>query len=140
MRSSTLASRIARLSLTKKAYDVVTMDLRGLTTMTDFFVVCSADSDIQAKAIADAVEDGMRQQGHAPWHRETGSAQWILLDFVDVVLHIFHKTTRSFYNLEKLWGDAPTKAIEDKPARSPKPVRGKTAAKPRAPKTGRSKR
>jgi len=107
--------------MTKKGYDVVTMDLRGLTSMADYFVVCSADSDIQARAIADAVDDGMRGAGHAPWHRETGSSQWILLDFVDVVLHIFHKNTRSFYNLEKLWGDAPTKRIEDTPA--PAPVR-----------------
>lgn len=142
MRSSTLASRIARLALTKKAYDVVVMDLRDLTTMADFFVVCSSDSDIQARAIADAVDDGMREQGSGPWHRETGSAQWILLDFVDVVLHIFHKNTRSFYNLEKLWGDAPTKKVEDKPSRPSPATRAKKppAAKPRTQKKARSKR
>ena len=138
MRSPTLASKIARLVMTKKGYDIVTMDLRGLTSMADFFVVCSADSDIQARAIADAVDDGMRGAGHAPWHRETGSSQWILLDFVDVVLHVFHKNTRSFYNLEKLWGDAPTKRLEDTPltpaaTRSPvkkkAPVRGTRTSK-----------
>jgi len=140
VRSSTLASRIARLALTKKAYDIVTMDLRGLTTMTDFFVVCSADSDIQARAIADAVDDGMRGAGHAPWHRETGSAQWILLDFVDVVLHIFHKHTRSFYSLEKLWGDAEITAVNDELPRKKVRTRisktGKSrAAKPRSRRT-----
>jgi ribosome-associated protein len=143
VRSSTLASRIARLALTKKGYDIVTMDLRGLTSMADFFVVCSADSDIQARAIADAVDDGMRGAGHAPWHRETGSAQWILLDFVDVVLHIFHKNTRSFYNLEKLWGDAPVKRTEDTPAPPAKGTRTKktaTARKPRTQKKTRSTR
>lgn len=133
MRSSTLASRIARLTLTKKAYDIVTMDLRGLTSMADFFVVCSADSDIQAKAIADAVDEGMSREGHAPWHRETGSAQWILLDFVDVVLHIFHKNTRPFYNLEKLWGDAPMKRIEDKPPTAATRTKKKPAPRRRAP-------
>jgi ribosome-associated protein len=143
VRSSTLASRIARLALTKKGYDIVTMDLRGLTSMADFFVVCSADSDIQARAIADAVDDGMRGAGHAPWHRETGSAQWILLDFVDVVLHIFHKNTRSFYNLEKLWGDAPVKRTEDTPVPPAKRARAKKPAitrKPRLQKKARSRR
>ena len=130
--------------MTKKGYDIVTMDLRGLTSMADFFVVCSADSDIQARAIADAVDDGMRGAGHAPWHRETGSSQWILLDFVDVVLHVFHKNTRSFYNLEKLWGDAPTKRLEDTPtapAATRSPVK-KTAAvrSARTPKKTRSRR
>ena len=106
MKAAQLAGTIARLALTKKAQDVMTMDLRGLTSMTDFFVVCSGDSDIQVKAIADAVEDGMETRGSPPWHRESGSSNWILLDFVDVVLHVFHKNTRPYYNLEKLWGDA----------------------------------
>ena len=138
MRSSTLATRIARLALTKKAYDIVAMDLRELTTMADFFVVCSADSDIQARAIADAVDEGMRGEGHAPWHRETGSAQWILLDFVDVVLHVFHKDTRGFYNLEKLWGDAPMKHIEDALARPKKPTHSRPTPKKTAKKTSKT--
>jgi ribosome-associated protein len=82
------------------------MDLRALTPMADFFVICSAESDVQMKAIADAVEEGLEKLGSLPWHRESGSANWILLDYVDVVLHVFHKNIRSFYNLEKLWGDA----------------------------------
>ncbi len=106
MRAPTLAKRIAELTLSKKAHDVVIMDLRGLTSIADFFVVCSADSDLQVRAIADAVEEGMEKKGSAPWHRESGSANWVLLDYVDVVLHVFHKNTRPFYNLEKLWGDA----------------------------------
>jgi ribosome-associated protein len=106
LRASTLAKKIARLTLSKKAYDVVTMDLRGLTPMADFFVVCSTDSDIQAKAVAGAVVEGLKTIDIVPWHRESGDASWILLDYVDVVLHVFHKDTRIFYNLEKLWGDA----------------------------------
>ncbi len=126
MRSSTLAKRIAGLALTKKANDVVTMDLRGLTSMADFFVVCSADSEIQVKAIADAVEEGLEREGTAPWHRESASSNWFLLDYVDVVLHIFHKNTRPFYNLEKLWGDAKIETVrdDDRPA-------VKRAARPR---------
>ena len=113
MKTPTLARAIAKLTLTKKATDVVMMDLRDVTTMTDFFVVCSADSDTQMRAIADAVEEGMEKKGVRPWHREAGSEQWVLLDFVDVVVHIFHKTSRSFYNLERLWGDAVIEAVAD---------------------------
>ncbi len=113
MKTPTLAKNIAKLTLTKKAADVVLMDLRGLTTMCDFFVVCSADSDAQMKAIADAVEEGLEKKGASPWHREAGSAQWILLDYVDVVLHIFHKNARPYYNLEKLWGDAEMERVSD---------------------------
>ncbi len=113
MRSSTLARRIAALTLTKKAHDLIILDLRALTAVTDFFVICSADSDVQVKAIADAVDEGLEKQGTKPWHREAGSANWVLLDYVDVVLHIFHTHTRQFYNLEKLWGDAKVQRISD---------------------------
>ena len=124
MRAPILAKKIAELTLSKKAQDVVIMDLRGLTSIADFFVVCSADSDLQVRAIADAVEEGMDKKGSAPWHRESGSTNWILLDYVDVVLHVFHKNTRPFYNLEKLWGDAVFAHVSDE-----KPVAAKTAAR-----------
>jgi len=138
VRASARAAAIARLTLTKKAYDVVALDLRGLTTMADFFVVCSADSEPQIKAIADAVEEGMEETGEAPWHKEAGSPNWVLLDYVDVVLHIFHKDARTFYSLEKLWGDATITPVTDEnpepdleeaakahpePAAGPKPMK-----------------
>jgi ribosome-associated protein len=110
-----LAKRIASLTLSKKATDVVIMDLRRVTSMTDYFVICSGDSDTQVKAIADGVEEGMEKQSVRPWHKERGSINWILLDYVDVVLHVFHKNTRSFYNLEKLWGDAEFTRLDDSP-------------------------
>jgi ribosome-associated protein len=113
VRASARAAAIARLTLTKKAYDVAVLDLRGLTTMADFFVVCSADSEPQIKAVADAVEEGMEEGGEVPWHKEAGSPNWVLLDYVDVVLHIFHKEARAFYSLEKLWGDATITAVTD---------------------------
>ena len=114
MRSPLLANKIAELTLTKKASDVAIMDLRKVTSMTDYFVVCSADSDTQVKAIADAVEEGMEKKGATAWHKEYGSANWVLLDYVDVVLHVFHRNTRPFYNLEKLWGDGVIKHIHEK--------------------------
>lgn len=113
MKSPALARAIARLTLTKKADDVVMMDLRGLTSMTDFFVICSADSEIQIRAIADVVDDGMEQKGAVAWHRESGSPNWVLLDYVDVILHIFHRNTRAYYSLEKLWGDAKIRKVGD---------------------------
>lgn len=115
LKSPALARAIARLTLTKKADDVVMMDLRGLTSMTDFFVICSADSEIQIRAIADVVDEGMEQKGAVAWHRESGSPNWVLLDYVDVVLHIFHRNTRAYYSLEKLWGDARIRKVGDEP-------------------------
>jgi ribosome-associated protein len=126
LKPATLAKLIAQLTLTKKGADVLIINLRGLSSVADFFVVCSADSEIQVKAIADAVEDGTIKKGARPWHREVGSPNWVVLDYVDVVLHVFHKTTRSFYNLERLWGDAETTHIEDSPRRV---ARRKTATK-----------
>jgi ribosome-associated protein len=129
LKSQVLAQAVARLALSKKAGEVVIMDLRGLTTMTDFFVICSADSDVQIRAIAEAVDDGMEKKGAAAWHKESGSSSWVLLDFVDVVVHIFHRNTRAYYNLEKLWGDAKIRKVTDAPARKA-PVR--RASRPKA--------
>ncbi len=130
LQASILAKKIATLALTKKASDLVILDLRKLTSVADFFVICSADSEVQVLAIADAVETGLSAKGASPWHREAGSPHWVLLDYVDVVLHIFHKHTRSFYNLEKLWGDAKVVHVSD----TPRPrARGHTPAKKRKP-------
>lgn len=127
LRAPALAKKVASLAIAKKAHDVMILDVRGLTAMTDFFVLCSGDSEIHVKAISDGVEDGMEKAHNAPWHREAGSPNWVVLDFVDVVLHIFHKNTRSYYNLEKLWGDAEIERVQDKA-----PVRTrKGAATPR---------
>jgi ribosome-associated protein len=120
----TLAKKLAQLTLTKKASDVVIMDLRKITDMTDFFVVCSADSDTQVKAIADAVADGAEKLNSPPWHQEgLTQRQWVLLDFVDVVVHVFHHEARRFYALEKLWGDAVIEEVADDAPPKKKTVR-----------------
>ena len=132
LRAPALAKKIAALAITKKAQDVVILDLRGLTAMTDFFVLCSGDSDIHVKAIGDGVEEGMEKAMNAPWQREVGSSNWVVLDFVDVVLHVFHKNTRPFYSLEKLWGDATIQRVKDTPPvstrKSPSTTRRKLAS------------
>lgn len=122
MTPKTLAKKIAALALTKKASDVMIMDLRKITDMSDFFVICSADSDTQVKAVADAIADGTDALGESSWHQEgLSQCQWILLDYIDVVVHIFHKHARRFYGLEKLWGDAKIENVEDVPEKKKAP-------------------
>ena len=114
MIARTLAKRIAGLMLSKKAINVVILDLKKLTSATDYFVICSADSDTHVKAIADIVRDGMEKFDEHVWHYEGYHAlRWVVLDYVDVVAHIFHKEERSFYNLERLWGDARRTEVKD---------------------------
>jgi ribosome-associated protein len=105
--------------------------LRNLATFSDFFVICSADSDTQVKAIADEIDKSLRDEGIKCWHKEGYMAlSWVLLDYVDVVVHVFLKEAREFYNIEKLWGDAPSVEIIDPELRkkTAKP-KAKTAAK-----------
>jgi ribosome-associated protein len=110
-----IATKIAELALEKKADNVLIMDLKSLTSFADFFVICSADSDTQVRAIADHIHEEMKGHGVSVYNKEGYEAStWIILDFVDVVVHVFHKNTRTIYNLEKMWGDARIKKVEDK--------------------------
>ena len=127
MTARTLAKKIADLALAKKADDVLLMDLRKVTTTTDFFVLCSADSATQVKAIADSIVEGTESLGSRVWHTEGLQALlWVVLDYVDVVVHIFHKEERSFYNLERLWGDAKFTEMKDELERAVKTGRQKS--------------
>jgi ribosome-associated protein len=103
----------ARAALDKKALDVVVLDLQGLSGIADYFLVCSARSTTQADTIADAVRVELRARGIRPRHSE-GSAEsgWLLLDYGDVVVHVFLEATRAFYALDRLWGDAPLLSVE----------------------------
>ena len=95
------------------------MDLRKLNAPADFFVLCSADSDTHAKAIAQAVRDGAEGIGATLLRSEGFRAlSWVLLDYFDVVVHVFKKDARQFYNLERLWGDAKVTPVEDTPPAS----------------------
>ena len=109
-----LAREAARLTLTKRAEDVVILDLRELSGVCDYFVIATGHSEIQVKAIAEAVTDGLREQGLRPWHSEGFEARrWILLDYVDIVVHVFHARAREYYLLDKLWGDAARELVAD---------------------------
>lgn len=114
MNTKDFAQRIVQLILSKKGYDIKILDLRKLTPIADYFILASGDSHIQVKAIADEVDDKLRKDGIKCYFKEGyNAANWILLDYFDVVVHIFKTEAREFYNLEKLWGDAPTEIIED---------------------------
>lgn len=108
------ADKIAHLMLEKNAADVLIMDLRGITSMTDCFVLATGSSRAQVKAIADHVDDSLRKSGAKPYHIEgyTGLA-WVILDYVHVVAHIFMPAEREYYHLERLWADADMTAVED---------------------------
>lgn len=115
MDTRAFSEKVTEIIFTKKGYDVKILDLRELTTFADYFVICSADSDVQVKAIADEVDNELRREGIKPNHSEGYNAlQWILIDYFDVIVHVFHKDAREYYNLEKLWGDAPVISVEDK--------------------------
>ncbi len=114
MKSDELAQRVGRLMLDKKGHDIVILDLRTLTSMTDFFVICTVDADVQAKAVVEHIRDELRPLNIRPWHIEgLGRSSWVLMDFVDIVVHVFLRETRLYYNLERLWGDAPRIDIKD---------------------------
>ena len=102
----------ASLALDRKAEDVVALDLRGISSATDFFVLATGNSDIQVRAIAEHVMDELKKAGIRPLHVEgMDRARWVLMDFVDFVIHILHPSARAFYQLELLWGDAPTRVF-----------------------------
>jgi ribosome-associated protein len=108
-----LAQRAAQIALDTKAQDVVLLDLRGVTDMTDFFIIASGTSDTHARAIGEHVMAGMKKEGSPANHVEgLERGRWVLLDFVDFVVHVFHPTLRNFYQLERLWADATEVPLE----------------------------
>lgn len=121
MTSLNFANIIADLIKNKKSYDIKILDLRKLSTIADFFVICSADSDRQVKAIADEIEDKLSEQRIKCSNREGyETMNWILLDYFDVIVHVFKNEARNYYNLEKFWGDAPVIEVGDDTEKKPK--------------------
>jgi ribosome-associated protein len=113
-----LARTCCKLALDKRAEDVIIIDLRKLNAPTDYFVICSGAAGRQVKAITDNILEGTAEKGLKPWHVEGyGASKWVLIDYVDVVVHVFHGETREFYSLETLWGDAPIEQIKAKQPR-----------------------
>ena len=107
------AQRAARAALDLKALDLVVLDVQGLSGVTDYFLVCSGRSTTHLKSITDAIREELKEDGVRPLHTEgTTDSGWILLDYGDVLMHVFLEDTRAYYALERLWGDAPSISVD----------------------------
>lgn len=103
------AKKVVGFALEKKAESIDLMDLRGLSPVTDFFIVCTGSTDVHVRAIADSVVENCEKDGIAVYHVEGyESLRWVLIDLIDIVVHVFQPEVRAYYQLERLWGDAPT--------------------------------
>jgi ribosome-associated protein len=111
--SRKLADRIAELAADKLAVDVVVIDLHDVIGYTDFFVICSGNTERQTKAIHDGIHQGMKQDDGLLPRRVEGlsEARWILMDYLDVIVHVFTPDARDYYRLEQLWGEAPRRLV-----------------------------
>ena len=108
-----LPDRAAEAASNKKAHNIVILDLRGISTVTDSFMICSANSTTQVQAIADHIEEELTKQGMKALRREGyRDAQWILLDYGSCIAHVFVEEDRRFYDLERLWSEAPSRVYE----------------------------
>lgn len=131
MRLNKQLKKIVELIFEKKGFDVKIIELKKVTTLADYFIICTADSDVQVRAISDHVEKSLREEGIKVWHKEGYTAlNWVLLDYVDIVVHVFKSETRSYYNLEKLWGDAPSVDLFDEEKKE-KPKKNTSSKKPK---------
>ncbi|TCS83782.1 ribosome silencing factor [Tepidibacillus fermentans] len=108
-----IAKLAAKIASDKKAKDVVVLEIKGLSVIADYFVICSGNSETQVQAIANEIKDKMEeQQIEVKGWEGMDQARWVLIDLGDVVVHVFHKDEREFYNLERLWRDAPVIEVE----------------------------
>jgi ribosome-associated protein len=109
-----LARAAAQIAIEKKATDVLLLRVGAVTPVTDYFVLATGHSEPQVRSIVDAIDETLAERGVRAWHVEGRSAsRWVLIDYVDVVVHVFHREAREFYMLERLWGDAPREAVSD---------------------------
>jgi len=119
-----LAELAAHAALARKAEDVLVLDLRGRSDVADYFVMCTGLSDVQVDAIGHGIADDLAEAGHKPLHTEgSASSTWILLDFVDVIVHVMQPRAREYYRLERLWSDAGRCEIDPEHFRRPEVVR-----------------
>ena len=100
--------------LEKKALDVIMIDVRKITTLTDYFVTCTSESEPQTRAITDHIHENMKEDGMKAWHIVGYEyLDWVLLDYVNIVVHVFSRDSRSYYDLERLWADGNITPIKD---------------------------
>jgi len=108
------AHKISELMLGKKALDIKIIDVRKITTLTDFFVICTSESGPQTRAITDHIHEQMKKDGMKAWHIEGyENLEWVLLDYVNIVVHVFSRESRDYYDLERLWADGHISQVHD---------------------------
>ena len=107
--------KIGDLILDKKGYDINILDVQKLTSLTDYFIICTSDSEPQSKAIVEHIEEELKKEGLRPLHIEgKDHLDWVLLDYINIVVNIFNKDMREFYNIERLWSDAAITKVKPK--------------------------
>ena len=110
--ASTMVDRVAAIASDKKAIDIRVLDVRRVVSYTDYFLICSGNTERQTKAIHDAVYEELKKEGVLPRRVEGArESRWILLDYLDFVVHVFTPEARSFYRLEQLWGEVPARSV-----------------------------
>jgi ribosome-associated protein len=113
LQGEALVDRIASIASDRKAIDIRVLDVRGMVGYTDFFVICSGNTERQTKAIHDAIHEDLKGLGVVPRRTEGArEARWVLMDYLDAVVHIFTPDAREFYRLEQLWGEAPARTVD----------------------------
>lgn len=118
-----MAVAAARAASDRKAHDVLVLDMREVFFLTDYFIICSGNTDRQVGSIQEAVEEGLAARGAKPVRREGEQhKRWVLLDYMDVVVHIFRKEERDYYEIERLWKDAPPVDWEEEDEQAGTPV------------------
>ncbi len=115
LKSSKVVDVITEALLSKKANDITVLDVSELTTLAEYFVICHGNSDVQIKALADVVEEEVRKQcDEKAWRKEGGTGRsWVILDFVNIVVHVMSEEKRNYYGIERLWNDAKVTHIKD---------------------------
>ena len=109
------AQIISQLMLEKKALDIIIIDVHKITTLTDFFVICTSESEPQTRAITDHIYEQMKEYDMRAWHIEGyENLDWVLLDYVNIVVHVFSRESRDYYDLERLWADGKITQVHDK--------------------------
>ena len=106
--------KISELMLEKKALDIKIIDVQNITTLTDFFVICTSESEPQTRAITDHIHEQMKKDGMKAWHIEGyENLNWVLIDYVDIIVHVFNREKRAYYDLERLWADGQISQVHD---------------------------
>ncbi len=115
LKSKEVLDVISEALLSKKAKDITILDVSELTTLAEYFVICHGNSDVQIKALADVVEEEVRKQcNDKAWRKEGGTGRsWVILDYVNIVVHVMSEEKRNYYGIERLWNDAKVTHIKD---------------------------